>query len=62
MKYCLGLITLLFLMSACATPPYLYYGNSSHSYYKAVKKQDTKSVAHYKASLEEVFEIGRAHV
>ena len=55
MKYYIGLIALLLLMSACATPPYLYYGNSSHSYYNAVKKQDAKSVAHYKASLEDVF-------
>lgn len=55
MKFCLGLIVLLFLISACATTPYLYYGNSSHSYYKAVKKQDDNSVAQYKASLENVF-------
>ncbi|MDY0151524.1 MAG: DUF4810 domain-containing protein [Candidatus Cloacimonas sp.] len=54
MRYCLGLLFALFL-TACATPSYLYYGNSSHSYYRAVKKQDEKSVSHYKASLENVF-------
>lgn len=56
MKNCLGLIAVLLLMAACAVPPpYLYYGDTSHSYYKAVKKQDAASVAHYKASLEDVF-------
>ncbi|MDD2228472.1 MAG: DUF4810 domain-containing protein [Candidatus Cloacimonetes bacterium] len=56
MKYCLGLMVVLFLISACTVaPPYLYYGNTSHSYYKAVKKQDQKSVSNYKASLEDVF-------
>jgi hypothetical protein len=56
MKTCLGLLALLFLLAACAPAPYLYYGNTSHSYYKAVKKQDAKSVANYKESLEQVFE------
>ncbi len=56
MKSCLGLIAVLFLLAACAPPSYLYYGNTSHSYYKAVKKQDAKSVANYKQSLEQVFD------
>lgn len=59
MKTCLGLLFLLFL-AACAPPPYLYYGNSSHSYYRAVKKQDEKSVAQYKQSLEQVFKKSEA--
>ncbi len=55
MRTLLGLLAVLFLLAACAQPQYLYYGNSSHSYYKAVKKQDTKSVEDYKQSLEKVF-------
>ncbi|PKN72589.1 MAG: DUF4810 domain-containing protein [Candidatus Cloacimonetes bacterium HGW-Cloacimonetes-3] len=57
MKKCFGLLVVLLLLAACATPPYLYYGNTSHSYYRAVKKQDAKSVANYKASLEQVFDV-----
>jgi len=55
MKTYLSILVLLFLLAACAQPPYLYYGNSSHGYYKAVKKHDDKSVAQYKQSLEDVF-------
>ena len=54
MKYCAILLVAIFL-AACAPPPYLYYGTSSSGYYKAVKKQDAKSVSQYKASLEDVF-------
>ncbi len=55
MKICFGILAILFSLAACAQPPYLYYGNSSHSYYKAVKWHDDKSVAQYKQSLEDVF-------
>lgn len=55
MRTLLGLLAVLFLLAACASPQYLYYGNTSHSYYKAVKKQDIKSVDNYKQSLEKVF-------
>ncbi|MCK9334696.1 MAG: DUF4810 domain-containing protein [Candidatus Cloacimonetes bacterium] len=56
MRIRFGLLAILLLLAACAQPPYLYYGTSSHSYYQAVKKQDEKSVAKYKASLEDVFQ------
>jgi len=54
MKYVL-LCLVLFLLAGCFAPPYLYYGNSSYSYYKKVKKQDAKAVENYKHSLEQVF-------
>lgn len=56
MKKLLALLPLVAILAACAPPPYLYYGNTSHSYYRAVKKQDEASVAQYKASLEKVFD------
>jgi hypothetical protein len=55
MRKLIFMAAVLLLIAACAQPPYLYYGKSSHSYYKAVKKQDELSVAQYKASLEQVF-------
>lgn len=59
MKGIIAACALLLLLTACA-PPYLYYGNSSHSYYKAVKKQDDKSVENYKHSLEQVFRVSES--
>lgn len=55
MRFCVVLLLFAMLLTACAPPAYLYYGNSSHSYYNAVKKQDQKSESQYKASLEQVF-------
>ncbi len=56
MRYLLAIIALLLLLTACTTTQYLYYGDSSHSYYRAVKKQDTGSVDNYKKSLQNVFD------
>lgn len=55
MKYLAGIVLLLTLF-ACTPQRYLYYGDSSYSYYKAVKKADQRSVDNYKASLEKVFQ------
>jgi len=49
-------LLLCLLLSACAQTSYLYYGDSSHAYYKAVKHATAQSVADYKASLERVFD------
>lgn len=49
-----GLICLI-VLCGCVQTPYLYYGNSSHYYYRAVKNQDDASIEKYKESLEKVF-------
>ena len=49
-------LLLCLLLSACAQTSYLYYGDSSHAYYKAVKHATPQSVADYKVSLERVFD------
>lgn len=54
MKYLVGLIAAI-LLTACAPAPFLYYGNTSQRYYRAVKSPDPQTVAAYKLSLEEVF-------
>lgn len=55
MKY-LIILMVFALLAGCFAPPYLYYGNSSHSYYKMLKKQDARSRDNYQESLEKVFE------
>lgn len=55
MRYLLALAALL-LLAGCMAPQYLYYGNTSHSYYKMVKNRDAKAVENYQESLEKVFE------
>lgn len=55
MKRLLGILVIMLLLAACASPPYLDYGNSSYGYYTAVKNQDKASVDYYKKSLEDVF-------
>ncbi len=55
MKYLIILLAFA-LLSGCFAPPYLYYGSSSHSYYKMLKKQDDNSRENYRESLEKVFE------
>jgi hypothetical protein len=52
----LCLLSLFFFIGCVPTSTLYYYGNSSRSYYKAVKNQDEKSIAAYKESLENVFE------
>lgn len=54
MKCLVGLIAVL-MLTACAQTPFLYYGDTSQRYYRAVKSPDPKTVAAYKRSLEEVF-------
>jgi hypothetical protein len=55
MKY-IWILAVMALLAGCFAPPYLYYGNSSHGYYKMLKKQDAKSRENYQESLEKVFE------
>ncbi len=51
----ISLLVILVLLGGCFAPPYLYYGNSSHSYYKMLKKQDANSREDYQRSLERVY-------
>ena len=51
----LGLGILIVLCGCAATPPYVYYGDTSHNYYRYVKNRDAKSLEQYKKSLELVF-------
>jgi hypothetical protein len=54
MKWLLLLI-LTALLAGCASSAFLYYGDSSHAYYKAVKRASEGSVQEYQRSLEKVF-------
>lgn len=51
----ISLLAILIFLGGCFAPPYLYYGNSSHSYFKMLKKQDAVSRESYQRSLENVF-------
>lgn len=55
MKLALVLLAALLLLSACVENRFLYYGDTSQRYYRAVKSPDPSSIAAYKGSLEEVF-------
>ncbi len=52
----LGLGILIVLSGCAVSPPYVYYGNTSHNYYRYVKKRDANSLEQYKKSLEYVFD------